>query len=343
MTQTTGSSAPSRALVTGATGFVGGWLARRLLEKGYEVRALKREEGPLEGELLDLQKSGARLDVRSGDVLSDESLRSACEGVDAVFHLAGLIAHSEAGRAAMEKVNVEGTRNVVEACARAGVRRLVNMSSVAAVGASYVPRGLLREDSSNPSAELRLAYGETKRKAEAIALAAAKAGRIEAVSVCPGTIYGPGDARKDTRGSMLKVARGQMPYYSSGGVNVIDVESACDALISAASAGRSGERYLIGGENLLLRDLFALIAREAGARPPWLYLPNAVILAVGRVGDLREARGARPSLTSEQAWNAILFHWFDSSKARAELALRPRPAREAIAASVRWSRENGLL
>jgi dihydroflavonol-4-reductase len=153
-------------LVTGATGFVGGHLARRLGAEGFTVRILKRGSGPLVDDLADelknAQDAGARLDVRTGDIMDRASLSAAVQGgVDVVFHLAGLIAHSGAQREAMRAVNVEGTRNVIEASVAAGVRRLVNMSSIAAVGASRTPDFLLTENSANPTANRPSAYGDT--------------------------------------------------------------------------------------------------------------------------------------------------------------------------------------
>ena len=332
------SRTTGRALVTGATGFVGGWLTRRLVAEGVEVRILKRSPGPPADEL-----AGIPLDVRRGDVTDPDSVRAAVSGVDVVFHLAGLIAHSKAERAAMQAVNVEGTRNVVEACAHRAGPRLVHMSSIAALGASFDGKRLLTEASTYNLDALHLAYFETKRDGEALVLEAARAGRVQAVSINPGTVYGAGDARKGSRAAMLRVARGTMPFFPPGGVNVVDVETVVDALIAADRLGRSGERYLVGGENLLLKTVFSLIARESGVKAPAIGIPGAALKVLGRIGDWRERRGRHGPLTSEAAWGAVLFHWFDSSKARLEFGLRPRPAASAIAASVRWSREQGLI
>ena len=330
-----------RALITGATGFIGTYLTKRLIADGDNVRIVMREDK------LPADFAGLALDVRQGDVTNAESLVSACRDIDVVFHLAGLIAHSRSEREHMRQINVEGTRNVVQACTACGVRKLVHLSSISAVGASFDGLIPLTEKSPYNVASLRLAYFDTKQEGEAIALAAAREGTLDVVALNPGTIYGAGDARKGSRGTQLKVAQGKMPFYTSGGVNVMAVEDTIDALIAARDRGRSGERYLIGGENLLLRDVFAMIADAAGVARPRLYLPNFAVRALGEIGDWRERKtnGVKHGpLTSENAWGAILFHWLDDAKARRELKLAPaQSARSAIESSVRWMRDHGLI
>jgi dihydroflavonol-4-reductase len=324
-----------KVLVTGASGFLGSWLTRRLLSDGCDVRILARSGRA--GEEL----AGLRLDVATGDVTDPASLAAATSGVDSVFHLAGLIAYSRRRRAEMERVNVDGTANVVAACRAAGVRRLVHASSVVAVGASFDGRPL-DEDSPYTVGHLNLGYFQTKRRAEELVRAAAQAGHIDAVMVNPSTVYGAGDARKGSRGLQVKVARGRFPFYPPGGASIVAVEDVIDAMIAAWQRGRSGERYILCGENLLLRDIFAIIAREAGVRPPWIPLPRVALFALGKAGDGLEAVGLKGPLNSETAWMAVLYHWFDAGKARRELGFRPRPAAEALAASVRWMKEHGM-
>jgi len=323
-------------LVTGATGFVGTWLVRELVRRGEDVRVLHRPTSNLQ----DL--SGLKFASRLGDVTDPESLRGACQGVDTVFHLAGVVGYSRAMREQMENVNVRGTKNITEAVQQLDGARLVYMSSVVAVGASY-DRKVLNESSPYNLKNLDLGYFETKREAEEIVMTAARRGKIDAVILNPSTIYGALDAKKGSRKTQLKVAQGRFPFYTSGGVSVVSVHDVVSATLKAASDGRCGERYILSGENLTIHEVFKRIAKLAGVEPPKIYLPNFAVRAIGKVGDALEKAGKTGALNSENAWTAILYHWFDHSKATKELGFQPRPANEALAESVEWSRKNGYL
>ncbi len=323
-------------LVTGATGFVGTWLVRELVKQGEEVRILHRPSSNLQ----DL--SGLKYSSRPGDVTDAASLRDACVGVDTVFHLAGVVGYSKAMRAQMEDVNVRGTKNVVDAVQQLNKARLVYMSSVVAVGASADGK-VLNESSSYDLKKLDLGYFETKRAAEVLVIDACRKGKLDAVILNPSTIYGAADAKKGSRKTQLKVAQGHFPFYTSGGVSVVSVHDVVAATLRARKVGRSGERYILSGENLTIHEVFNRIAALAGAPPPKIHLPNLVVRAMGKVGDALEKMGKTGALNSENAWTAILFHWFDHSKAKAELGFEPRPAQDALRESVEWSRKNGLI
>ncbi|MNT34154.1 hypothetical protein D3C72_1701150 [compost metagenome] len=141
----------------------------------------------------------------------------------------------------------------------------------------------------------------------------------------------------------IKVAQGRLKFYTSGGVNVVAVEDVVAGIISAWKKGRKGERYILSGENLLIKDLFAIIAAEAGRKAPSIELPEHLLHVIGSFGDSLEKIGLKGPLSKENAWTATMFHWFDSSKARAELDFTPRPAKEAIHNSVRWMHDQGLI
>jgi dihydroflavonol-4-reductase len=325
-----------KVLVTGATGFLGGWLVRRLLEEGHDVRIIKRPKSSLE------ELEGLKLDIQPGDVTDLASLTQACRGVDTVFHLAGLIAYTRSQRAAMEKVNVEGTANVLKACSENGVRKLIHLSSVVAIGASFDGKKPLDEESPFNIHHLDLGYFETKYQAEQLVKAAVNDGKVDAVMINPSTIYGPADAKKGSRGVQLKVAKGKFPFYPSGGVSVVAVEDVIDAIIAAWDKGRKGERYIVSGENLLIKDVFDLIAREAGVKPPSIALPRPAIFAIGKAGDFLESIGKKGPLNTENAWTSVLYHWFDSTKAQKEFGLKLKPAEYAIGQSVKWIKDHGL-
>ena len=321
-----------KILITGATGFLGGQLTQRLVNQGYKVCILRREHSSL-GELKDLD-----IEHFIGDITHLSSIRKATQGVDVVCHLAGLVGYSKTMRSPMEKVNVTGTQNVIQACLE-NKARLVHISSVVAFGASF-DKTIRNEQSPYNLSHLNLGYFETKKKAEHLVQQAVSMHQLDATILNPSTIYGPGDAKKGSRGIQLKVVKGQFPFYTSGGVNVVDVEDVTKAIESAIQNGRTGHRYIIAGDNILIKDLFHIIAKEAQSKKPYIYLPNFLVYTIGVVGDGLERIGRRGPLNSENARIATLYHWFDSSKAQEELGLQPKPARQAISKSVQWIKDN---
>lgn len=315
-----------KVLVTGASGFVGSWLVERLMAEGHEVRTLQRSRESV---------SRSKAEVYVGDVTDFESLKPAIKGAQVIFHLAGLVAYSRSEREAMDRVNVQGTENVVKASILHGVQRLVHFSSVAAIGASFDQKPL-NEGSAYNLQRLNLGYFESKRKAEEIVRQAVERKELEAVIVNPSTIYGPGDMKKPSRKTQAKVALGQFPFYTGGGVSVVGIENLMDAVIAAWKKGRSGQRYILSGENITIQKLFQLIAEAAGVKPPSIFLPNFVSVGLGWAGDLARGQGLSKLPSYEQARAATLYHWFDSTLAQHELGLKIEPARTAIESSVQW-------
>lgn len=326
-----------KVLVTGANGFLGGWLTRRLIEEGHEVSALLRKQSD-HSEL-----EGLAIKKVWGDVTDLQSLRTALNGQQAVFHLAGVIAYSKKDRALMDKVNVQGTANLLQAMRENSVGELLNLSSVAAIGAGFVPQQILNENSEFNLTPFNLGYFETKRQAEALVNAAVKSDGLRAVSVNPSTIYGAGDARKGSRNTQLKVAQGKALFYPQGGVSIVAVEDVIDGIMSAFKKGKSGERYILSGDNLTLKEVFQIIADCSKVKAPWIPIPNFMMKGVGVIDDCLQGIGLKGPLPSEKAFVATLFHWFDHQKATNELGFKPRPAVEAIAKSVQWSKDHKLL
>jgi dihydroflavonol-4-reductase len=309
-------------------------VTRALVNEGHEVFCLIRKTSDL-SELKNVNCSFVY-----GDVTDLISLDKATIGMESVFHLAGLIAYKKADRAVMEKVNVGGTANVLIACEKNRIQRLVYLSSVVAVGAGRNPKEILNENSEYNIGHLDLGYFQTKHKAENLVKQARK---LDSVILNPSTIYGPGDAKKGSRQTQLKVAQGKFKFYTSGGVSVVSIEDTVSGILSAWKKGKSGERYILSGENLLIKDLFEMIAHEAGVEAPKIKIPNVVLHALGISGDLLAHFGKKSSLSRENAWTATLYHWFDSSKAQRELDFKPQPAKIAISQSVQWMKQNGLL
>lgn len=326
-----------KVLVTGANGFLGSWVTRALVNEGHDVYALVRPKS----DLSELEGVGCK--YVHGDVTDVHSLLEAFKGMDSVFHLAGVIAYKKSQRALMNKVNVEGTANVVSVCREHKVRRLVYLSSVVAIGGGFSPDDILNESSAYNLTDLNLGYFETKHEAEKIVKKACDKHEIDAVILNPSTIYGAGDAKKGSRKMQLKVAQGRLKFYTSGGVNVVAVEDVVDGILKAWKNGKSGERYILAGENILIKDLFAMIAAEAGVKAPSFELPESFLHTLGAIGDLMEKAGLKGPVSKENAHTATMFHWFDSSKAQKDLDFKPRPAREAIHNSVQWMKDHNLL
>jgi dihydroflavonol-4-reductase len=325
-----------KALVTGANGFLGAWLVKGLIREGYQVSALVRKSS----DLSELQ--GLNPHYVYGDVTDPASLEAAFKGQDIVFHLAGLVAYKKSDQQKLEKVNVEGTKNVVDACLKVGVPQLLHVSSVVAIGASFKPQPLT-EDFTYNLGHLKLGYFDTKKRAEDIVISAALGGQIRAVCVNPSTIYGFGDARKGSRKNQVKVAKGKLPFYTNGGVNVVAVEDVVEGILLAVKNGKSGERYILAGENMTIKNLFEEIATAAGVKPPARLMPSWLLHSIGFVGDCLFPLGIDIGVSGINAYTATLFHWFDSSKAQRELGFKPTPAKLAIRRSVSWMKENGYL
>jgi dihydroflavonol-4-reductase len=283
-----------RVYVTGASGFIGSHVVRLLRERGADVR----------DELVELGD-------RAG-------LERAIAGCDAVFHIAALYSFDAPARE-LERVNVEGTRNVLGACRSQNVRRLVHTSSAATCGP--VPGREATEEDSPPTHELSVPYKRTKLEAERLVLESP----IDAVVVNPTTPVGEGDLRPTPTGRMIRgVASGRYRAFLDIGLNVVDVRDVAHGHVVALEHGRSGERYILGGANLPLAELFAAVADLAGGPRPRLRVPYAAVRAAALVGlvNRHEARLAR------------LPAYFSSAKAERELGYRPGPVEPALARAV---------
>ena len=280
-------------LVTGATGFVGSHVARELRERGEEVRDERVE------------------------LLDPPALAAAVSGCDAVVHVAALYSF-DAPPGEIERVNVEGTRNLIEAAQRARVGRFLFTSTAGTCGP--VPGRLATEEDEPPSWELAVAYKRTKIAAERLAREAG------AVVVNPTAPVGDGDRKPTPTGRMVaNVARGRMPaYVGTTGLNLVDVRDVARGHVLALEKGEPGERYILGGVNLPLADVFAAIAALAGRRRPRIQVPYAVARAAAtlHLANADEVRLAR------------LPMYFTSAKARDRLGYAPGPVEPALARAV---------
>jgi dihydroflavonol-4-reductase len=309
-----------KALVTGAAGFIGSHVVAALAASGAEVRAFDRAT-PLE------LPPGA--DFAKGDLLERDDLRRALDGCDAVFHLAALYSYSRADAQAMERVNVEGTRLVIE---HAGARRVVHTASCATCGPVA---GRAATEADLPAAwELRVPYKRTKLAGERLALDAAAHG-ADVVVVNPTTPVGPGDRRPTPTGKMVAdVVSGRARAYLAGSaLNIVAVEDVARGHLLAYEHGQVGRRYLLGGENLTMREVFATICEAVGRRPPRIAVPWSAAYAAARFASL--VRGDPKLLVLDEVRVARWPMRFDDSRARAELGYSSEPAASALARAAR--------
>lgn len=329
-----------RALVTGAGGFIGRHAVRALLDAGADVVAFDRafdvasDRGSGSGAAG--SPFGDGVEVVAGDILDPDSVRAAVADCDAVLHLAAIYSYARADAAAMRAVNVQGTRTVLEAAARGRPRRVVHVSTCATCGP--VPGRAADERDLPPRRDLAIPYKRTKLEGERIALAAARAGG-DVVVVNPTVPVGPGDERPTPTGKMIAdVAAGRArAYLARSALNVVAVEDVAAGLVLAVERGRAGERYLLGGENLTIREVFAIVATAAGRPAPRVGVPWSAAQLLARAADagLRPLAREPRLLILDEVRAGRLPHLFNDAKARTELGHTSRPAAEALATAAR--------
>jgi len=326
-----------RALVTGATGFVGAAVVRALLAEGWQVRALVRGGSD--------RRNIASLPVAQavGDLTDAPSLKPALEGCEAAFHVAADYRLWAPQPRELYRANVDGTGNLLDAARRAGVRRIVYTSSVATIGIPADGRPGA-EDSQAGLADMIGHYKRSKFLAEERAREAAARG-VPVVIVNPSTPIGPGDVKPTPTGQIvLDAARGRTPAYVDTGLNIVHVDDVAAGHLLAYHRGRIGERYILGGDDMTLRQILTLIAQLAGRSPPRIRLPHGVVLPVAYVSELYARLTGRPTrVTVEGVRMARKRMFFSSAKAVHELGYRWRPPSEAFSDALRWFRDNGYL
>ncbi|RMF27392.1 MAG: NAD-dependent epimerase/dehydratase family protein [Chloroflexi bacterium] len=330
------------ALVLGGTGFIGGQIARAALEAGWSVRVLRRRPGAV-GALGDRADEIAWVEGRLED---REALRAAMAGCDLVFHTAAYYPQDSQGIEGHVRRGLAQITQVLEAVRAVGVPRLIYTSSLTTIGLPTEPGRLADERDAYRPGSLPSAYYETKYAMEQAVLRAAAQG-LDAVVLCPTAVFGPGDVKPTTGRILLAVARSGLPLgpgkrvglfpYVHAWINVVDVRDVAAAHLAAAERGRSGERYIVGGHNLTLREALTTVARTVGIRPLWLPLPRSLVLGAVRLA-------VRLDLPLSEHLRG-LSHWQPLSTVKAEqlLGLRPRPFEETIRDAIAWFRQEGYL
>ena len=324
-------------LLTGATGFVGSAVARALLARGHRVRALCRPGND--------RRNLAELDVEivEGDLGDPASLAGAVAGCRYVLHVAADYRIWVPDPDAMLRANVDGSVALLRAAHAAGVERIVHCSSVAALG--LTSDGTLADETTPVSEETVIGtYKKSKFRAEQAVLTLVRDEGIPAVIVNPAAPIGPRDIKPTPTGRMIvDAACGRMPAYLDTGLCVVHVDDVAEGHLLALERGSIGERYILGGENLLLRDLLALVADSVGRRPPRICLPVGLLWPVALACEGLARFGIEPLVTRDHLRMARKKMFFSSAKAIRELGFAPRPASAAVADAVAWFREHGAV
>jgi len=323
-------------LVTGANGFIGSHVVRSLLQRGYAVRALVRDAPRADLRSLD----GLDVELARGDLLKPGTLVDAAAGCKAIIHAAGLVSTSPYSKWPVWEINLVGASNVLTAAQHANVEKFIHVASIFAlgVGAQGQPVG---ENVQDNLGGLKIPYVVARRAADAKAEKHLAAG-MPIVFVYPTYCIGPGvhNWRASPLRQIVAFLRGQMPFYSSGGLNVVDARDVAEALVLALEHGGVGQKYLAGGENVTFRELFERLGQAANRRPPALQAPNAVTLA----GGWAMQWFSRAPLMDAATAQLMRYHWYyDSSKARQELGYAPRSLDETLRDMVAWLKENRYI
>jgi len=332
-------------LVIGATGFIGGQIARAAAKRGWQVRALRRRPGAVgaigdvavewwAGDLTD-GATAVRQAHRTGPELVEgrASLIGAMAGCDVVFHAAGAYPHGARRLAQEVKAAEAQIRTVLDAFAAAGAGRLVYTSSFTTIGPPGEPGRLADERDPYVPGSAQEAYHEAKWAMEVAALQSG----LPVVALCPTAVFGPGDVHLSVSQILLLAAKGRIPVYVDAVFNIVDSRDVALAHLAAAEQGRPGERYLIGGHNVTLLDGLALTARLAHAAPPRFKLHPRVLDAVIAVGQALPIRGLG-HLRTMRLWQP-----FSNAKAVRELGLAPRPLEQTIGDALAWFKTMGYL
>ncbi len=323
---------PKVALVTGASGFIGSHLCRILVDEGVKVRALVQPGVPLQN--LD----GLPIEKVEGDLLDVASLERALDGVDTLFHLAAIFAYWLPDPALMYKVNVEGTIALLTAAERAGVKRVVHTSSIAAIGTTP---GETASDETTPFNNWSTAdhYIISKYVGELEALKFAARG-LPLVVVNPAFPFGAGDIAPTPTGLLIqRYIAGQNPFVFKGGFNIVDVRDVARGHWLAALRGRPGEKYILGGHNVSYRAFANTVSELAAVRAPRWEVPTAPFAKVGALMEwVSDHITKKPPMMVDKSlrYSTERYLYCDIGKARRELGYQPGPFQEAIQEAVTW-------
>jgi dihydroflavonol-4-reductase len=330
-------STEAPTLITGATGFIGSAVARAAANRGHRLRLLVRRGSDRRN------VAGLEAELVEGDLRDRASLARAAEGCRYLFHVAADYRIWVPDPESMIAANVLGTQAIMKAATQAGVERIVYTSSVAALG--LTKDGSPAAETAPVSEEMIVgAYKRSKHQAEQIVLRMVREHHLPAVIVNPAAPVGPRDVKPTPTGRMIAdAAAGRMPAYLDTGLNIVHVDDVAKGHLLAFERGRTGERYILGGENLSMPDILRLVDEAVGRRRSRVRLAEGVLWPVALASEALGRFGIEPLVTRDHLRMARKRMFFSSEKAMQELGYAPRPARQAIADAVAWFRANGMM
>lgn len=324
-----------KVLVTGATGFVGGAVARALIRAGVDVRALARSQSDWQN------LSTLPVERVEGDLLDPPSLLTALAGCQQLYHVAAYYALWAKDPAVFYDVNVTGTRNMLTAARQVGIERTVYCSTIGAIGLP-VGGGLGTEDTPVSLQQMAGHYKRSKYLAEQEVLKLAREG-LPVVIVNPSAPVGAGDVKPTPTGQVIvDFMKGRMPAYIETGMNIVDVDDVAIGHLLAMEKGRLGERYILGCKNLMLQDVFGILSRLTGVRAPSVRLPRSLVLPLAYMNQwMAHLTGHPPRIPLEGVKMAKYRMHYDCRKAIHELGIPQTPPEIALEKAVRWFRAHG--
>ncbi len=327
-----------RVLVTGASGFIGSAIVRAFLNAGFKVRALVRRTSPR------ANLAGLPVEIAEGSLSDKASIARALKDARYLVHAAADYRLWTRNPADLMAANVTGTINVMEEALKSSVEKIVYTSSVCTL-AHASPDAVADETLTLDASNAFNPYKRSKVLAEeAVRELSAKAG-LRAVIVNPSAPVGPRDIKPTPTGRIIvECASGRMPAYVDTGLNLAHVDDIAEGHLLALRRGRIGERYILGGQNIPIRDLLTEIARQAGRRPPLARLPIAAVYPFAVASELfAHLTGKEPFATRDSLKMAREYMFFDDSKARRELGYAPRAYEEGVSDAIAWFQDAGLL
>jgi dihydroflavonol-4-reductase len=325
-------------VVTGATGHIGNVLVRELIALGQAVRVLVLPKDNLQ------PLAGLNVEIVNGDVTDKASLETAFKGADIIFHLAGIITIMPRMKDILEKVNIEGTRNVASACRSAGVRRLIYTSSIHAI--AEPPHGTPIDEFQPFNPERVLGdYAWSKARASLLLLDEAKKGGLDVVIGCPTGVIGPYDYNVSNIGQMiLDFDSGRLKSYVKGAYDFVDVRDVAKGLILAAEKGKSGRHYIFSGSQVHIPELMRELALDIGKPAPTYQIPVLLARSAGVLASIYYRLLKRKPVFTAYSIDVLASNSLvNSSRARGELGFTSCPWQESIRDQVEWFRTEGMM